>query len=57
MKTILTFKDPDFDEPVEPQDRPKNYEKILDKFLDYRGYLAVEIDFEKGTARVVPVSE
>ena len=57
MKAIFTFKDPDFDNPISPEDRPKNYEKTMERFLDYMEYVAIEVDFDKGTARVVPVSE
>ena len=59
-KVLLTLKDPDGvwdsleSHGIDPNELSPREENVLGKFVRYREYVAIEIDFEEGTARVVP---
>lgn len=60
MKFHITFKDPDgvydslSDAGIDINEMDTEVEWVVDKFLDYKEYVTIELDTETQTARVIP---
>jgi len=54
MKFILTFKTPDVEDQLEPEEL-KKVQSMLDKYVEYGEYLYVEFDTDKKTCTVLSV--
>lgn len=63
MKIQIQFKDPDgvWDslegEGFDPNELPSDVEHVVNKYIEWKEYVMIELDTETGEARVVPNDE